>query len=395
MIPVSRRVRPVEPESDIPTRLAHLRAEQRNRPRTILTANLPFNSPSRTTAFLLSDLTQPVESHPTVGLPPSWASSVKRPRSDSPAPASEIERRRRLLSLIADSRTSTSSSSTPTLSESILRLVAKDLGSPTSIYREYLSWIPHHIRIRILDIAALWAPLNEASVLAVLAVEGDQDSLATKRNGEESVLEGEEMGIPTRRRDEEGWEELHDRIDFRSLSSDIIYPFFLTSLNLSFSSISLSGLRQLLLAPTPSPTAKARGTISISLFPHLETLKLASMPNITIGGSLFDILASLLRLQHLSLAGNLEPPRRTASYNTIGTRLALATPHLVSIDLAEMNWILMLFYAIDLTIKWRDLKWMGIRKDVGLVECQLAGLRFLGMAEVTRMRRTRWIEMVE
>ena len=392
MIPISRRVRQVEQEDDIPTRLAHLRAEQRNRPRTIFTANSTVSSPSRTTAYLLSDLaTQLVDrTTPVVGLPPSWAQS-KPKRNETLNNQTGIATRRRLLRPLSTTVIETASPSFPTLSESILRLISRDLANPTSMYREYLSWIPHHTRIRLLDIAAIMAPLNEVSLFAILAVEKNKVNFHVEWTDEGSAGEGEDTDLLRKTEDAPGWEELHDRIDFHSLSSSTIYPFFLTSLNLSFSKLTIESLKSVLLIPLSLTTANR--SIYISLFPHLEILKLASMPNIKFDQSLFDLLSSLLRLQHLNLAANLPPP---SSQSSPLAKLVLATPHLLSIDLSEMYWVEELLGSIDLSVKWRDLKRMGLRQDVSSFGRKP---RRRGVEEedsqVRKMRRTRWIEIIE
>lgn len=217
-----------------------------------------------------------------------------------------------------------------------------------------------------------------------------------QRAGSTTVEGGEVEGM-IRREDEEGWEEQHDRIDFHSLSSPTTYPFFLTSLNLSFSQITSEALKQLLIAPTPPTPTRAS---SISLFPHLTTLQLARMPNLPLSQPLYDILSSLLRLQHLNLAGNVPAPRISYKSTTIISRLALATPHLISIDLSEMNWVDELPGTIDLTIEWKDLKRMGFREyisDDPMIRRRTVRRSRVDAEDsmVRRMRRTRWIEIIE
>lgn len=168
----------------------------------------------------------------------------------------------------------------------------------------------------------------------------------------------------------------------------------LTRLNLAYSPIKIPALRQLLVHTTSFR--------SVPVFPHLSTLNLAATPSLHFSEAFFDLLALLLPLRHLSLAGKTLNHPSTVPQGTFLPRLAAATPTLLSLDLSYASWPATLVKGVDWDTKWLSLKTLGMRRElvdwkgeeIGEVKRERIRRELWLMISAGRKKRRRWIDVV-
>lgn len=242
-------------------------------------------------------------------------------------------------------------------------MIVEDLAksSRESLYLPLVALLPPHVRLEMFDTAALWHPLREEAIRELLREEDDWDE---EEEEEGDGVEAAPSTIATR-----GSSSDSDAASTRSSPStsawelafhDTLSPSLatsLTTLNLSFSPISLRFLRSLLLRETP--------TRPLPSFPNLSTLLLAATPNLPFLPSFFDTLKPLISLRHLSVAGKSfegssgVPP-------AFLSRLAVATPTLFVVDLSFLPIPGMdkLVGEVDWDLRWREVRKLGLRRNV-------------------------------
>lgn len=224
---------------------------------------------------------------------------------------------------------------------SLFNILSKLISSST-IYEQYLSLLPIHVRASMLQSASLAGSMTEAVLFALLEKEEEELEWSETENEEQRlILEGVV---------EEGWE----NSIFNQLPISISYPNNLTSLDLSFSQITLTGLQRILLSTTNSSSTRPPK----SNFPYLKSLKLSSTAQIPLNTSLFDILKTINSLQSLSLTNKVINPQTS---NKILSKLALATPYLIELDLSFNAWVLDYLEYTGWSTKWFELKKLGLR----------------------------------
>lgn len=332
-------------DRSISTRLALLRREDRSR-RLVRSVNNSANV-TRVLAALPDDEQEGEGAQRNVvGLTKSWgeqAGTTGKVReryvlSAAGTPGSAVVKRRmEILGLVEDRSISS-------LKSICLRIICCDLVTPTSIYLDYLNThrLPHHIRAELLSTAAIFCPLNSAAVTSLLlSEEGDEG----QSDGGRDVWD-----------DETG--------SSLSISPSPSSPtHFLTKLDLSFSSISLSSLRSIL---TPDDDNQRR--LPASAFPHLHTLILSGTPNIAVDHSLFRLLSSLFCLESLGLAAksDLRLSDITGRGNNRAISLSLATPSLRFLDISFSSTFVSSFRHVDFKTQWLRLA------KLRAVECMTA-----------------------
>jgi hypothetical protein len=352
MIPA--RARPQSNQNNITTpiqdRLALLRSEQRRGIR------LSFPSSSDTRSALLASTTS-ITSGRTVLAQPIVVGLVSSYRSNgigksgsvnfnSPTLSSSnvIARRRREIIIAQERRLNHShhDESSSTLKGICLRLIANNLAT-SSLHLVLVGEMDQHLKLHLIEVASVYAPLSNAGVLAIFR--------------EEAVME-EKEGEEVTKEQEEDWESRIDLDAGLGLPPSTSFRSTLTTLNLSFSTISLTVLRSLLLSPTKRTTSTFTSTSTsttrhISVFPHLHHLYLAHTPNLPFIGTFFEILHHLLSLQSLSLVGKSTgstPP------HLILPRLATVTPSLVSLNISYTPLTTALVTAVEFWTQWLRLK---------------------------------------
>ncbi|GAA5824273.1 hypothetical protein JCM11251_001591 [Rhodosporidiobolus azoricus] len=253
-------------------------------------------------------------------------------------------------------------------------VVAQDLakGWDGSMLLEHVAYLPNHLRLRLLDVFA------EVDNKAWLTSEGAVELLRTDlSDGYERTFRTEESDKGMREAEEEDWEAA-------VLGGEGTSLFDLTSLNFSFSLVSLRTLRQLLLRPavaaattadlpissrpaTPS-TALASNPLAPKLlptFPLLHTLNLTSTTRIPFSDSFFDLLSHLISLRTLSLCGKtLSSSGSAITASTFLPRLATSTPTLIELDLSHIDLAHVNVQSVDWDERWLQLKVLGLRREL-------------------------------
>jgi hypothetical protein len=199
----------------------------------------------------------------------------------------------------------------------------------------------------------------------------------------------------------------------------------LTSLNLSFSFISLKTLRSILLRSPPPPPSSATTTGSklLPVFPHLSTLTLCSVRNVPIlHDQFFNLVSHLLPLRVLSLSGNSFSLPTAAVENDEETtihwcsprsflyKLSSSTPLLRQLDLSYIDTgqgegddeydLRKGVSTVAWDKRWLDLKVLGLRRfDEVKDTLDATREKELGRKEVRdrimgQRRRGKWIEVV-
>lgn len=283
------------------------------------------------------------------------------------------------------------------------RVIVRDLARRGSLYLGLVGGLPPHVRLGLMEVAAVEAPLKEGVIRELLR---DDDEVGPEEEEGEAAREVrlEEVG-------DADWEAGEEQELGRSTQEPYgdwggtphRFADTLTSLNLAFSPLSPSFLHSLLL--TPLPTKSLSPTRHIPSFPHLQSLTLTGAPNLALDASLTDILTPLLSLRHLRLANipfsitSISPHRHALN------KLAASTPNLVSLDLSYAPGLESIHWrtAVDCmgTIEWGT-RWSAMRK-LGLrmrcVEGRDADGRIKVAKEVERRivksgRKGRWVEVV-
>jgi hypothetical protein len=171
-----------------------------------------------------------------------------------------------------------------------------------------VAFLPMHLKLLLLDSAPRVAPLNDASLDALL-LEPEDIAKADAEQGQDGLQDGLQ-----------GWEA-------KDNDAELIPERQIDRLDLSHSRISLAMFRQVMLTETDGP-----GTGQpILRLPKLRSLNLSSS-TLTLTASLLAIL-SHCPLQKLSIAGlscNLYLPLQS---------IALALPTLEYLDISDSDWM--------------------------------------------------------
>lgn len=364
LVPSRTVDRPPRERDSIQLRLARLRREERaSQPRAAplaITSSPAFSTASPTWRKLVGP-----------PAPPSWCKPVDERRFvDVKARTKWLERRQMLLSTFDEPKMGVDQASgrreVPSLGEVLRRKILEDLARPAkqSLYLPLVYLLPRHMRLAMFDTAALWHPLKERAILQLLREDDAWGSDGEGSDGES--LEAEQDGFPDAPEesadledwvldddtaaDDAEWERRYHEQTFDSLGAN------LTTLNLSFSPITLKGLRSLLLHDTP--------TRPLPSLPHLAVLQLAATPNIPLSQPFFETLRPLIQLRQLSIAGKAVDAPTAVPTAVLLSRLAAATPTLVVLDLSflplggELDRRLS---EVDWDVRWRELRKLGVR----------------------------------
>lgn len=124
---------------------------------------------------------------------------------------------------------------------------------------------------------------------------------------------------------------------------------YLFKLDLSFSTITLSTLRSLLVVD--------RNGRQVSAFPNLSQLFLAHTPGIPFTIPLFQLFAALVTLRTLSIAGKTTDQNLPSTVN----QLSLATPALTLLDLSYTPFGKNIAQLVDWSSRWRSLSRLIVR----------------------------------
>lgn len=213
------------------------------------------------------------------------------------------------------------------------RVTVADLCKENSALKDYVHLLPNALRVKVASCAPGYGSLGEDGWRELLIREEAEEVEETGDDDGRGAIEDEE-------KDE--WElRFHDLY----ISSPAAT---LTTLDLSFSLISLRTLRSLLLFPTPN-------------FPYLSTLLLTSTPNIPLSVTLLEFLSILLPLRHLSLVDKILPSLDVLP--RFLPRLASATPGLETLDISYLHsFRLQQLSEVDWSTKWRELKRLGVKR---------------------------------
>lgn len=333
-------------EQGISFRLARLRLEQSLLPRLNTQDRLPLSTVRNPGLMVLEPIglgnssnfaTSSGRGRGTVGMTPSWRARTRvkgnlglggPPRRDDEAVI--VKLRRKILATLEFSteRAEGERRGTTSMKHLLLRIVAVDLAREKR-YLTFLPLLPNHLRIELMEISTLWAPLDERALVVLLFQQQEEEQV------------GPQMISIDKSTEEEGEEEEEDEWFQRHRAPTALsFPYSLTTLNLSFTSLTLPLLTSLLLSPSLSPSHSS-SSHSHSLFPHLTSLSLCSTPALLLSQSLFILLAKLTALKSLALAHKSSP----TPFNSISTslsstpqnglaRLAIATPYLTSLDIS-------------------------------------------------------------
>jgi len=263
-------------------------------------------------------------------------------------------------------------------------------------------YLPIYLKLRLLNqVFADWK--NEfnlsdfgAKVLLDVRDEGEEHD-----DDEDEDEKDEKKDELTEEEEAEDWEER----DLSTTSLRVEEEFFsiplsaaLTLLNLSFSSINLKTLRQILLKPTTTTTTSSSSTTAspslmkfLPIFPNLSTLILISVRNVSLlHKDFYSLLSNLMiSLRTLSLNGNSLLLENGENENEIEEspclflhRLTISTPLLRQIDLSymtlyplttnstttgeeeeeEFEMIKQVKNRVDWGVRWLDLKVIGLRR---------------------------------
>ncbi|GAA6060506.1 hypothetical protein JCM10212_005587 [Sporobolomyces blumeae] len=403
MIPARPSAPPPPAKESIPARIARLRSEQSAASRPRFSRNpISTSAPPAPPPWLRSadhDSTRRSTSNASRGggrrgtagpaPPPSWTTlahggAPDRTGSTSSAsstarrlaPAQIVERRKLVEPLTADAspqtRTGDGVNRRPaSLFDLAGQVVSSDLalGPSESILLEHVAYLPNHLRTRLVDVFADWrnpSPLTSDGARELLRTDVDEQD-------HESNWDDAAEDAP----DSETWDDAVSLLDWKAVTLDEYstpLSSILTRLDLSFSTVSLSALRSILLRPSASrpttmttragPSAPVR---HLSAFPHLETLILTATPRIAFHDPFFNLLACLLSLRHLSLAGKSLASLSGSDSTTLRAflpRLATSTPLLQSVDLSYVDLLSFeLVKQLDWSTKWLDVRILGVRKE--------------------------------
>ncbi|GAA5896982.1 hypothetical protein JCM8208_006129 [Rhodotorula glutinis] len=307
-----------------------------------------------------------------------------------------------------------------------------------SLLAEHVAYLPNHVRVRLVnDVFADWrnpTPLTDEGARELLRTDvSDGVQLVSEGEGVEGELgrlrleaeedEGEERG---------GWE------DDALAAQDAHLVELVDVLDLSFAHVSTRTLRSLLLRPVgpvapppssvpsqprpppaPPSSAPAPPLKVVSAFPHLHTLTLTATPRLALADPLFDLLAHLVSLRHLSLAGkhldgHASAPSSASSTSATAAsflpRLAAATPTLRTLDLSWLGGLVVdappqgvvgAVRGVDWDARWGELRVLGLRGAVeegeGEEEAEKERTR-RDVREVVMLgrqrKKRRWIDVV-
>jgi hypothetical protein len=251
--------------------------------------------------------------------------------------------------------------------------------------------LPIYLKLRLLNqVFADWKNefnLSDFGAKVLLDVEHDEEEEDDEKDEKENELTEEEEA--------EDWEERSLNRTLRGVEEfSIPLSAALTLLNLSFSSINLKTLRQILLKPTLSNSTTASPSLMkfLPIFPNLSTLILISVKNVSLlHKDFYSLLSNLMiSLRTLSLNGNsLLLENGEENENEIEEspclflhRLTISTPLLRQIDLSfmtlyplttnstttgeeeeeEFEMIKQVKNRVDWGVRWLDLKVIGLRR---------------------------------
>ena len=271
---------------------------------------------------------------------------------------------------------------------------------PTSLLLEHVAYLPNHVRVRLVnEVFAHWrnpAPLTDEGARELLRTDvSDGVEVDGEDDGEGESVEADlgRLGLGD---DEEGggWE------DDALAAQDAHLVELVDALDLSFAHVSLRTLRSLLLRPVgpapppppPSAPSQSRPPLAapapapapppklVSAFAHLHTLTLTATPRVALADPLFDLVAHLVSLRHLSLAGKALDAHVSSSSTSTSTsataasllpRLAAATPNLRTLDLSYVRGLVVdapcphalvaAVRGVDWDARWGELRVLGVR----------------------------------
>ncbi|BGP32021.1 hypothetical protein JCM10296v2_003800 [Rhodotorula toruloides] len=288
------------------------------------------------------------------------------------------------------------------------RVVAEDLSRGTgSILLEHVAFLPNHLRIRLLDVFADWqnpARLTDDGLGQLLR----QDvSDGVKLSVEELEARFHSLAVDDTEDETEGdWETAHGK-ETNSLDA-------LDSLDLSFSTVSLRTLRQVLLydshaTASTQPSRPSTPSLPplppklVPSFPTLHTLNLTSTSRIPFSDNFFDFLPYLISLRSLSLSGkSIETSSSTVTSSSFLPRLAVATPTLRELDLSYMDFPHVAVKSVDWDVRWLELRVLGMRRewvdwegeDAGPEKRERIRREVWEFISQGRRKKRRWIEVI-
>lgn len=260
----------------------------------------------------------------------------------------DLVARRRIL--FPPSGPSSSRLSQTSLMDACFRKIGLDLALPVPETASAVQESPPRWKERLSQVAAEWSPLSERGVSALLGRPPPGPPDGTLSPNDLLRVSIKDEGNP-------GWDEDDS-------------PDELVSVDLSFSVISLSTLRRLLLQSSsePSPflcSSEPRPPTPPSLLhPNLTSLSISGCPHLAISPSLLSLLS------HLPLrALNLCYMSTTVGSDLALSKLANATGRLESVDVSfNPSWVgLKQLRDFDWVNKWRRLERLGIRGNVRLI----------------------------
>ena len=284
------------------------------------------------------------------------------------------------------------------------RRVVKDLERRGSVYLGLVRWLPVHVRLGLMEVAAVEAALREEAIRELLRDEEEEGGGEGERASEVGDVEAHDRDWEGDEQDQQLLQAVQE-LGWDWGGTPHRFADTLTSLNLAFSPLSPSFLHSLLLHPIPSKSLAPRHVPS---FPHLHSLTLTGAPNLTLDTSLSDILAPLLSLRHLRLASLSFPRTSLAPHRYLLGKLATSTPNLVSLDLSYLcivgtiqphHWRTPLecIGAIDWGTSWGAMRKLGLRMRC-VEERDAEGRRKIAKEFERRIvssgRKGRWIEVV-
>ncbi|KAI5480483.1 nucleus export protein Brr6 [Pseudohyphozyma bogoriensis] len=215
-------------------------------------------------------------------------------------------------------------------------------GANESVLMEHVALLPDYLRVRIAGAAVSWEPLREDGLRELLVEESEAEWVDQEDGNMKDDSEAED--------DDAGWEH---RFGDTLVGSSTSPAANLTTLDLSFTKLSLKAIRNLLFTPATIPTRRPAPT-----FPSLTTLILIETPQISFQTAFLDLLSNMISLRHLSLAGN----SLVDGAASFVARLASSTPGLNSLDLSYVEGLgPTSLWDVDWDSKWRELRVLGVK----------------------------------
>lgn len=288
-------------------------------------------------------------------IPYSWSkvsssSAATKSSNSGPRRAGGLPSSRGAVGLATPYRTKGKEPYEPTtLKQECTCLILRSLATDSTLLDE-VAYLPFPMKADLLALAPYVAPLSDISIEALLL----EDTADETQIGCINVNEENESV--------DGWEtEIERQIAGRQ---ELSPERCISELDLSYSSVSMSTLRRLILTESstaPDQHQQQKTTVPIraltasrARLPRLRKLDL-SHSEFTIGSSIIFLIANL-SITHLSLQGlhtNLQAPLKT---------LSQSLARLKHLDLGESAWLTWEDFAkVDWTTDWQELESVNVR----------------------------------